>query len=646
MKRILCFIAVAAVAAFGLVSCGNGDNTPSDDVSFDVSGIIVPGTITVPAGEAYTFKYVGGLGPKEGDIVRFKSDGSGKSYDCKVTNIKKEYFDVVMNPDLITGQYRFIVVRGTQFRDINKIQINISYNIDVEPEAGSTVYGVVQCGGLGVPGVVVSDGYECVVTDKAGIYQMTSAKKHGYVFISIPSGYTVNSDGVLPKFYQYLGEPASTPERADFALVAEDGQDNHTMMFFGDIHLANRTDDRTQFTTFTGEINKYLQEHPGEIVYAMTLGDMTWDAYWYSNNYTFTNYLVDANRIKGLKIYHTIGNHDHDMKSVGDWDTVTKYKAEMCPTYYSFNVGKVHYMAVDNIECTNTSGGTTSDRHYNEKVVNEQLEWIKKDLAYVAADTPVVVTMHAATFSQTSGNSLANAAAFAGCFSSHSDVTFVSGHTHKIWKANPTSYKNITEYNTGAVCACWWWGGKYNRTLNIAQDGAPGGYRIMTFNGKSSQSYFKGTGRDASYQFRTYDRNKIFLDRNFTPSASDANKTAFEDLVKKNYGTYGVASTDNYVLINVWDYNTDWKVEVTENGTPLTVSRITGYDPLFIASYTAQRYNVNSEPSFAPFSTYHMFRVKASSATSTLEIKVTDDEGRIYTETMKRPKTFNLEVYK
>lgn len=645
MKRFFLLAAAAILAVSALYSCKDNNKKPADD-GFDVSGIIVPGTITVPSGETYKFKFVGGLGPKEGDVIRFKSEGSGKSYDCQIKNITKEYFDVQMNQDLITGQYRFIVVRGTQFRDINKIQINITYNIPVEPEDGATVYGIVQCGGQGVPDAVVSDGYVCVKTNKAGIYQLPSAKKNGYVFVSVPSGYTVNSDGVLPKFYQYLTEAASKPERADFALVREEGQENHTMLFFGDIHLANRNDDRTQFTTFTSEINNFLSEHSGQVVYAMTLGDMTWDAYWYTNNYTFTQYLVDANRMKGLKIYHTIGNHDHDMKASGDWNTVVKYKAEMCPTYYSFNVGKVHYMAVDNIECTNTSGGTTSDRHYNESVVNDEIEWIKKDLAFVDKNTPIVVTMHAATFNQTSGASLKNAAVFASCFNGFADVTFVSGHTHKIWKANPTSYKNITEYNTGAVCACWWWGGKYNRTLNIAQDGAPGGYRVMTFTGTKQESYYKGTGRPASFQFRTYDRNKILLDRTFTPSANDTNKAAFEEVVKSKFGKYGLASTENLVLINVWDYNTDWKVEVTENGNPLSVSRFTGYDPLFEASYTAQRYNVNSAPSFDPFGTNHMFKVTASSATSTLEIKVTDDEGRVYTETMKRPKMFTLDTYK
>jgi hypothetical protein len=38
--------------------------------------------------------------------------------------------------------------------------------------------------------------------------------------------------------------------------------------------------------------------------------------------------------------------------------------------------------------------------------------------------------------------------------------------------------------------------------------------------------------------------------------------------------------------------------------------------------------------------------VKASSPTSTLEIKVTDRFGNVYTESMKRPKAFSTDNYK
>ena len=55
-----------------------------------------------------------------------------------------------------------------------------------------------------------------------------------------------------------------------------------------------------------------------------------------------------------------------------------------------------------------------------------------------------------------------------------------------------------------------------------------------------------------------------------------------------------------------------------------------------------QRLNRGSTPTFNPTTTAHIWQVRASSPTSTLRITVTDRFGEVYTEEMKRPKTFNI----
>lgn len=522
----------------------------------------------------------------------------------------------------------------------------------VTPAEGSTVYGQVTCGEKGIEGVVVSDGIEVVATDTDGVFQMKSAKKNGFVFISIPSGYEVESSGVLPQFRKDLTKVADSVERVDFELKEAGDQTNHTMLFFGDMHLANRNKDLLQFADFTREINTYLAEHPSQKIYAMTLGDMTWDLYWYSNNYFFSNYLRDVSAVGELQIFHSIGNHDHNMNTdiIGttagwekvDWDTGLKYRTEIAPSNYSLNIGDIHYISIDNIFCKNTTGHGSSDRVYTETVCDEAMEWLKKDLSFVSKETPVVVAMHAQVHSQTGGNSLTNAVEFEKCFEGFQSVTFITGHSHKMWNV---SKNNIREYNSGAICAAWWWAGKYNPELNIGQDGSPSGYRIMDVKGKEMTSFFKAVGRNENFQFRTYDRNCI----NITPASmgitASANTSKFTADLDK-YGAYNTASSANEVLIDVWDYDTEWKVEVTENGTPLNVTRVTVYEPLFLIAYTGPRYKESTSTSWNPFKTNHMFKVTASSATSTLEIKVTDDEGRVYTETMTRPKAFTIAQYK
>lgn len=624
-------------------ACSSEKSTPED--SFNVT-VYLPQSISVEQGGSYSFQILGKENVKTGDAVIAKSL-SGKTYTLAVTNITSKTFDVVFPKDFASGKYSLSIVRNGKEVQLGLVQINVTYNgAEIELDPSTTVYGWVRCGDAPVADVVVSDGYEVVKTDKDGLYQMASEKKNPYVFVSIPSGYSVISDGVLPLFYVYLTKPADTPERADFELIREQGQENHTMLFFGDIHLANRTNDRKQFASFVSDVNSFLSTASGP-VYAMTLGDMTWDQYWYSNSYEFAQYLADVNGIKGLSIFHTIGNHDHDMNATGDWFTVVKYKKELCPNYYSFNVGNIHYVSIDNILCKNTAASTTNPdvRDYSGKVAPEVIDWLKKDLSFVDKSMHIVATAHASIYSQTGGAALDNASEFVSCFAGY-DVDFVTGHSHKIWNVDKRASNKVYEHNTGAVCATWWWAGYYTPDLNIGQDGAPGGWRIARINGSEIDWQYKGTGRDANYQFRTYDRNKINITATeFAPSANDTYASEFNKLVS-SCGWSG-SSSANEVYINLWDYDPSWTISVTEKetGSTLQTSHLTAYDPLYLIAYSAKRYNANKTPTFLPFMTNHIFKVKASSATSTLDIVVKDPYGRTYSQTMKRPKDFSLGVY-
>ena len=83
-----------------------------------------------------------------------------------------------------------------------------------------------------------------------------------------------------------------------------------------------------------------------------------------------------------------------------------------------------------------------------------------------------------------------------------------------------------------------------------------------------------------------------------------------------------------------------------ENGVLLDVKRSSGNDPLHLVAYSAKRLGKNKTATFLTESTSHLFKGVAGSATSTLEIKVTDCFGREYTETMTRPKDFEISNYK
>ena len=70
------------------------------------------------------------------------------------------------------------------------------------------------------------------------------------------------------------------------------------------------------------------------------------------------------------------------------------------------------------------------------------------------------------------------------------------------------------------------------------------------------------------------------------------------------------------------------------------------YDPAFLIAYTIPRLLENNGVTWHSSKTNHLFKAKAASATSSVEIKVTDDEGRVYTQTMSRPLAFKADSYK
>ena len=504
------------------------------------------------------------------------------------------------------------------------------------------VWGKVTGGGEGLGDVVVSDGVDVVLTDANGEFSFKSDKKNGYVFISVPSGYEAPLNGVQPGFFKYLKKDAAHVDSLSFRLDRVD-QSRYTMLFFGDMHLADRAvfRDLEQFGEFASEVKESLSANEGR-TYALTLGDMAWDRFWITNRYDLNSYLAEMNRYFSgrLPVFHTMGNHDNDPSLAGDFLAETTYKSILGPTYYSFNIGGVHYIVLDDILYL-----TEGDRAFYKEISAEQEAWLRKDLEHVSKKTPLVLTMHSPLYDDNGKTSLYNGFNTLITHLRGYKSTFITGHTHVNYNVDNTSMSvPVYESNSGAVCGAWWVTAS-NSGIHLASDGAPGGYRIMDVNGTSFSWKYKGTGKSADEQFRTYDRNSLCLSaEKWTPDATETGRQAFLEAV----GDYAVEDRTNSVLLNVWDYDPSWKIKVTENGKELEAVQLKDVkDPLYLVCYEAYEYEHHYDNSvYYPASkTNHIFKVKASSATSTLQITVTDRFGRSYSETMKRPKEFSVAVY-
>lgn len=642
MKNMIKYLLILAVL-FQYVAC----SSQQDDVvnEFEVQ-FELPSSIDITKGGEFVFMVKDGNSPSSTDLFILESD-AGISYVKPIIKTSSESFTILLDDEFKSGYYNVSIKRDTRKKSFGKTYINIVEDIGYVPEEGTTVFGIVSSNGVGIEGVVVSDGYEVTTTNEEGIYSLPSKKKNRYVFISVPGNYEVVNSENLPMFFQRLAG-GTTIEQKDFSLIKTDNT-KHVVLAMADWHLANRNNDVDQFANgMLPDINATIAEYKaqGKKVYGLTLGDLSWDIYWYSNSFGLPEYLKQMYKINST-VFNVIGNHDNDPYVSNDWDGALAFKENIAPNYYSFNLGEVHYVVLDNVEWINTGGsqGVIGSRNYNGNVVADQMEWLKKDLATIKdKSTPIVVAMHIPLYSYPSLNAngsqnnsvrLDNGSQILSYLNEFSNVKVLTGHTHCNFTVEDSP--NVMEYNIAAISATWWWTGKNGYAGNhICKDGSPGGYGVWEIDGKDMQYYYKSMGYKKDYQFRTYDLNKVHITADkFAPKA-DANDLA------RYAGVYASPSNSNEVLINIWGYDTKWKIEVKENDENLVIQRVNAKDPLHIISYEAQRLNVGAEPtsSFVTNNTAHLFKVKASSSTSTLDIKVTDRFGNVYTETMERPKLF------
>lgn len=624
------------------------NESDSTITAFDISNLKLSQNYYLSSNSTIEIK---GLGFDQNDVIIFTPrDNQSAPINIPVSTINSDGITLKATNEFKNGVYKIVLKRAETHKQLGQSNFYFTFNPSIPDVSGKTIKGTVHSEGKGVANVIVSDGREVAKTDENGIYYLASKKETGYVFVSIPGNYElVNKKGNLPVFYQNVNAEANTVELIDFELTPTNNE-NHVVLSLADLHLANRTSDLAQFHNgFVKDANQIITyyQSQGKKVYGLTLGDLTWDAYWYSNSFMMPQYVKEIANINA-PIFNVIGNHDNDPYIPNDWNSENAYRRTLGPTYYSFNLGKVHYVVLDDTEYLNNGGslGVIGDRNYNGKITDQQLSWLAKDLENISANTPVIVATHIQIHNAPSekGNlptyRISNGDKLISLLNKFNEVHILTGHTHVNYRV-PRDAK-IMEHNTAAICATWWWTGNTGYAGNhISPDGSPGGYGVWEMNGNQIKWQYKAIGYDQEYQFRAYDLNNVHITAaTYTPKATDE----FKALVPKYASSFANANKNNEVLINVWGYDPNWKVSVTENGNSLNVERVMSLDPLHIISYGMLRLNANAEPTFDSSNTSHMFKVKANSANSTLEIKVTDRFGKVYTETMNRPKPFTTSM--
>lgn len=650
MKKILYILYTVwtAAALLLLASCSSSEKeNPYVYGDRFIKNVYINTSLIVYSGQTVS---IHGRGFQDGDQVLLVSE-TDKRITAPVIGIAETSAMFEIPNELEKGTYQLYIVRGDTTQHICEVKVWITTSFDVPDLPGYNIKGVVYCKGEGMKGVRVSDGVTTTVTNEQGFYWLNSNKVNGYVFISLPSGYMpVHGSNIVPGFWMSLSFGTDKYDECNFELREVD-QSSYSVIFCADLHIAGRSavDDIKQFQAgFLTTAGELCDQYGADRTYTISLGDVIWDKYWYVQKYfhsTFRDFMKDY----PMPFFNNMGNHDNDPWVQGNLAGEAAYKSVWGPNYYSINIGGVHYIILDTMAWINNGGqqGQVGDREYRKILVDDEWTWFREDLASITDKTqPVVICVHCPLYNMNNSTQTLTDALHSGTSQMMLDavhdfknVIFMAGHNHR---NNIHKYTdNALGWTVGAVCECWWAGGKLSGR-SICSDGVPAGVGVYEVKDGKIEWYYRPweSGRDK--QFYAYDMNTVAPVIESYASILNQQSDPARDTAGHDYAGYPA----NAILVNVWNWDWKWNVEILEGGKPLEVTQIYERDPLHSISYDivapGAGYQLGGDNS--SIRNWHMFRAVASSATSSVEVRVTDRFGNVYSEVMNRPKAFTIEM--
>ena len=448
------------------------------------------------------------------------------------------------------------MARGMVFEDANR-------NLALDP------------GEKGVPGVMVSNQYDVVLTDAQGRYQLP-VEEETVIFITKPAGYTVPLDANnLSQFYyihQLRGSPAMKfegvkptahlPEQINFPLLRKEEPDVFEALVFGDPQSATEE----QILFMQDDVLSGLAGSP--YAFALALGDEVSD-----NLNLFDRYIGTMGKL-GIPVYNVPGNHDTNRDFSENRHSLETFKSKFGPSWYSFDRAKAHFVILYDIDWYRETTGGKTKLLYRGKFGDKQLAWLKNDLQYVPQDKLVVLCMHIALYtiiSKADSDNVVDRGRLFDLLKDREHVLILTGHNHTSehyflgedmgWKGKNPLHQVICP----AMCGSWWGGPRDERGIPwaIQQDGTPNGYHIFRFEGNKYSERFVPASFPLDFQIRI---------------SLPTGKIRVQDLPTQK------------IVANVFDGNEKSKVICRMDQEPsFEMSRTVMKDPFFVELYTKNK---------------------------------------------------------
>lgn len=395
------------------------------------------------------------------------------------------------------------------------------------------VRGQVLCEGRGVEGVWVSDGDSFAQTDKKGRYRLDADGDSRFVFVCVPSGYDAPVEQGVVCYFRERPEESGV---CDFTLRKRAGDDTrHGFIAVADPQIWARKE-FAKLSAAADDIASTVCGYGDTPFHGLCCGDIV------SHDHTLYGEYNDAMARTGIVFRNAMGNHDMTLYDRSHETSYRKFEDMYGPAWYSFDVGRIHYVVLDN----NFYIGR--DYFYIGYLEERQLRWLERDLSHVRRGSTVVVCMHIPSTCTEEDRKQFKYNGIAGTMTNHASLHellrpfnahIITGHTHTTY--NQDIRPGLYEHVVPALSGAWWQG-------PLCTDGTPSGYGVYEVDGDQIRWHYRSTGYGADHQIALY---------------SGAEYPEFA----------------GYAVANVWASDPAWCVEFTVDGVVLSGERFETYDP-------------------------------------------------------------------
>lgn len=288
----------------------------------------------------------------------------------------------------------------------------------------------------------------------------------------------------------------------------------------------------------------------------------------------------------GVPLYAVIGNHDHPADIVDNEPLAQQhYESVFGDRYYAFALGDTRFFALDNIRYTDHD-------NYSIGVDRKQLRWLRRAMREVGVEERVAVIMHAPAVDYRSGGKVLKYARKIIDIVGDRELHFITGHRHRHATACVTPH--IVEHSVAQVNGNLWF-------APICSDGTPRGvFCIEERDGEWTWQH-RVLGESSRYQLVAW-------------------------------GEGEVKDNEEYVVVKVIGWDSEWRVEWLENGENMGAMEQTEIvDPDYMRYVEEEaEYDdvIMARLRRSAYPHKHYFRCRRTTVNSEITIVATDRFGR------------------